>query len=50
MEYNKDNTKSSGLRASCKLCESINTTYYRDNNKQINANKIYNENDIKICS
>ena len=49
-EYNKDRTKSNGLLASCKSCQSIVSKHYNDNNKQINANKIYNDNDVKICS
>ena len=38
------------LRVECKLCQSIVAKHYRDNNKQINTNKIYNESDVKICS
>ena len=45
-EYNKDRTKSSGLRNICKSCESIAKLYYRDNNRQINANRIFTENDV----
>ena len=49
-EYNKDKSKTDGLRFSCKQCQSIQAKHYRENNKQINANKIVNKNDIKICS
>ena len=49
-EYNKDKRKSDGLQNDCKSCQSIKRKHYQDNNKQINANKIYNENDVKICS
>ena len=48
-EYNKDKSKTDGLRFSCKQCQSIAGKLYRDNNKQINANKIYNKNDVKIA-
>ena len=49
-EFNKDNRKSDGLQCSCKSCKSIVAKHYHDNNRQINTNKIYNENDVKICS
>ena len=49
-KYQKNNTKSNGLRSCCKSCRSINTTNYQDNSKQINDNKIFNDNDIEICS
>ena len=49
-EYNKDKSKTDGLRYSCKQCQSIAKKQYRDNNRQINSNKIYNENDVKTCS
>ena len=49
-EYRKNKLTSDGLQSSCKLCKSIIDKRYRDNNKQINANKIYNENDVKTCS
>ena len=49
-EFNKDNRKSNGLRASCKQCQSIVSKHYNDNNKLINANKVYSDNDVKICS
>ena len=48
-EFNKNRTKSCGLRASCKSCQSIVSKHYNDNNKQINAIKVYNDNDVKIC-
>ena len=38
------------MLASCKQCQSIVSKRYNDNNKQINANKVYNDNDVKICS
>ena len=49
-EYSKNKRKSDGLESSCKSCQSIKLKHYQDNNKQINANKIYNKNDVKICS
>ena len=49
-EYNKYRQNSNKLRSCCKSCESITNKLYRDNNKQINAYKIYNENDVKTCS
>ena len=49
-EYCKNKSTLDGLHYSCKLCQSIISKLYRDKNKQINANKIYNENDVKICS
>ena len=49
MEYNKDRTSLSGLHSFGKLCESILKTRYRNNNRQMNANRIFTENDDKIC-
>ena len=55
-EYNKDKRKSDGLKCNCKSCQSNTSKLYCDNNKnnnfnkQINVTKIYNENDVKICS
>ena len=49
-EYNKDKRKSDGLQNDCKSCQSIKRKHYQDNNKQINANRIYDEYDVKICS
>ena len=49
-EYNKDKTKSGGLESCCKSCRSIKSKHYRDKNRQINNNKLVNENDIKTCS
>ena len=49
-EYSKNKLTSDGLQFSCKLCQSVKRKHYQDNNKQINANKIYNENDVKTCS
>ena len=49
-EYNKDKSKSIGFRNNCKLCECIAKKQYQDNNRQINANKIYNEIDVKQCA
>ena len=49
-EYRKNKLTSDGLQNDCKSCKLIIDKRYRDNNKQINANKIYNENDVKICS
>ena len=48
-EYNKDKTKSDGLRSSCKQCRSIKSKQYRDKNKHFNANKILNKNDVRTC-
>ena len=48
-EYSKNKLISDKLHYSCKLCDSITNQHNRDNNRQINANKIYNENDDKIC-
>ena len=48
-EYNKDKSKSDGLEYCCKSCRYISRIHNRNNYKQINANKIYNENDIKTC-
>ena len=33
----------------CKSCEFIEENHTRDNNRQINANKVFNDNDVKIC-
>ena len=49
-EYHKDKTISDGYRNVCKSCRVNLSKDYRDNNKQINANKIYIENYVKICS
>ena len=49
-EYNKDRTKSSGLHSCCKSCESIAKTLYRNNIRQMNANRIFTENDVRTCS
>ena len=49
-EFNKDRTKSDGLHWCCKLCESVAKSLYRNNNRQINAIKIFTENDIRTCS
>ena len=49
-EYTKDKTKSDGLESNCKSCRSIKSKHYNDKNRQINANKIFNENDVKTCS
>ena len=49
-EYGKHKLTSDGLQNNCKLCQSILSKHYWDNYKQINVNKIYNENDVKICS
>ena len=49
-DYNKDKRKSDGLQYSCKSCQYIKGKHYQDNNKQINAYKIYNEHDVKTCS
>ena len=48
-EYWHDKSNSDELRYICKSCKYINEQYYWDNNKQINADKIYNENNIKTC-
>ena len=49
-EFNKNKLTSDGLQFSCKLCQSFKRKHFQDYNKQINANKIYNENDVKTCS
>ena len=49
-EYNKDKRKLDGLRCNCKSCQSIINKRYHDYNRQINTNRIVNENDVKICS
>ena len=49
-EYTKNKSTSDGLESYCKSCKSIINKQYRENNRQINANKIYNENDVKQCS
>ena len=49
-EYNKDKTQSHRLEYCCKSCRSIKSKQYYNKNRQINANKIFNENDVKICS
>ena len=49
-EYCKNKSTSDGLHSSCKSCKSIANKQYRENNRQINANKINNINDVKICS
>ena len=49
-EYTKDKTKSDGLESCCKSCQSIKSKHYCDKNRQINANKILNKNDVKTCS
>ena len=49
-EYGKDKTKSNGLQYICRSCKCIANKHYRNKNKQNNANKIYNDNDIKTCS
>ena len=49
-EYNKNRTNSNGLHSCCKLCESVAKKHYRNNNKQMNANRIFTENDIRTCS
>ena len=37
------------MQSNCRLCDHIIYKHYRDNNKQINANRIFTENDVKIC-
>ena len=49
-EYNKDKIKSSKLYLCCKTCKSLAITHYRNNIRQINANKIFTENDVRTCS
>ena len=49
-EYWKNKQKLDGLQSNCKLCKFIIGKRNRDKNKQINAIKIYNEYDVKICS
>ena len=48
-EYRKNITKSDGIHYICKLCDSIEDKHYRYNNRHINADKIFNDNDVKIC-
>ena len=48
-EYSKNKLTTDGLQYSCKPCQSIKRKHYQDYNKQINTNKIYNENDVKTC-
>ena len=48
-EYYKDMSKSDGLRYICKTCQSFTENRYLDNKRQINANKIYNDNEVKTC-
>ena len=50
IEYIKNKSTSDKLQYSCKLSESITKQHNRDNNRQINANKIYNENNVNTCS
>ena len=49
-EYSKNKRKLDGLESSFKSCQSIKRKHWHENNKQIIANKIYNENDVKTCS
>ena len=49
-EYSKNKRKSDGLESSCKSCQYIKGNHWHENNKQMNVNRIYNENDVKICS
>ena len=49
-EFNKEKTKSGGLQSCCKSCRSIKAKHYYDKNRKINANKLFNKNDIKTCS
>ena len=49
-EYNKDRTNSNGLHSCCKLCESVAKTHYRNNIRQMNANRIFTENDVRTFS
>ena len=48
-EYHKDKSISDGYRNVCKSCRVIVNKDYRDNNRQINANRIYTEKDVKPC-
>ena len=48
--YIKDKRKLDGLQSSCKSCQLIVTKHWHEYNYQMNVNKIYNENDVKICS
>ena len=48
-EYHKDKTILGGYRNVCKSCRINLSKDYCDKNKQINANKIYTENDVKPC-
>ena len=49
-DYQKDITKLNKVQCICKLCQSIEDKHIRDNNRQINVNKVFNDNDIKTCS
>ena len=49
-EYHKDKSTADGYRHVCKSCRLKVNKHYRDNNRQININKIYTENDVKTCS
>ena len=49
-KYHKDKSTSNEFRYVCKLCRLNVNTHYRDNNRQINSNRIYTKNDIKTCS
>ena len=48
-EYHKNKTISDGYLNVCKSCRVTVNKDYRDNNRQINSNKIYNEKDVKPC-
>ena len=48
-EFHKDKSISDGYRNVCKSCRLNVSKDYRDNNRQINANKIFNEKDVKPC-
>ena len=48
-EYHKDKSISDGYRNACKFFRVNVNKDYRDNNRKINANKIYNEKDVKLC-
>ena len=49
-EYHKDKSMSNGFRCVCKSCRVNVNKYYCQNNNQVNANKVFNEKDVKICS